>query len=128
MYDWGADSIERLRTLAAQGLSGARIAVAMGDGLTRSAVGSKLKREGIPLLTPAIVPKVKPAPEMPPEPGPPSPVTTLALQRGMCKWPVNSGAPPDGYLHCGAYAPHGPYCADHKARAFSKSHRDTVAA
>lgn len=54
---------------------------------------------------------------------PPQGVTTHALKRGQCSWPLNDGRPE--WRHCGAPAK-GPYCPAHKARSYSKSHRDVV--
>lgn len=138
MFSWGHEEIEKLRTLAAQGLSARQMSLEF-VGASRNAVISRMARSGIPFLNargtrtsvaPLPVSIAEPEPEPMPKTEPiaePSinPVSTLDLQRGQCKWPVTLDSP---FYHCGAHAPHGPYCEPHKARAFSKSHRDPVAA
>ena len=123
-----------MRDLAAQGLSASQIANHLG-GVTRSAVIGQMKRRGIDLKNkrggrhdtvaelPAPVvaePETVPTPEPVAEPSP-EPVTTLALARGQCKFPINDGVPQ--WLHCGASALRGPYCNEHRSRMYSQSHK-----
>lgn len=128
---WGAIQIARLRALAADGLSASDIARSM-NVVSRSAVLSIMRRKGIALKgatgsrpTRVAEPVIAEAAEIAAEPVVEvvrEPVTTLALKRGECKWPYGDGP----FFHCGAPA-RGPYCAEHRARSYSKSHRDAVA-
>ncbi len=120
--DWGPDQIDRVRTLAADGLSAAEIAREIG-GVSRQAVAGVVKRRGIALAGGKATGRAKPRlPPLQSEPEPVAgePVSTLRLKSGQCKWPVSEDSP---WLHCGLPA-HGPYCREHHARSYSKSHRD----
>lgn len=136
---WGAKDKERVRVFAEQGFSARQIASEF-PGVTRNAVIGRMKRAGIPFLnsrggradTVADLPEpisiAEPEPMPKPEPiAEPSvePVSTRDVGRGQCRWPMNDGVP--HWTHCGAYAPHGPYCEPHKARAFSHTSKRDAA-
>jgi len=46
-FVWTEEAVERLKTLHAEGLSGAELAARLGGGLTRSAIFGKLHRLGL---------------------------------------------------------------------------------
>ncbi len=139
--DWGR-SEEKLRALAAQGLSARQIA-SQFVGVTRNAVIGQMKRRGIDLagrrggqrdtVAPLPEPSGQPEPILsgmaahhptPPAVGEESrdtSVSTLELRRDSCRWPTNNGEA-GVWLHCGAHAPHGPYCSEHRKRSYSASH------
>ena len=87
-----------------------------------NALGTRSTVEPLPQPITIAEPEPMPKPEPVAEPSV-EPVTTLALARGQCKFPVNDGKPE--WLHCGARAT-GPYCDSHRARMYSKSHRDAA--
>ena len=143
---WGATDIERLRVLAAQGLSASQISRQF-TGISRNAVISKMKRSGIEFMnkrggrhdTVATLPAPKPSGQSEPSPfgqaahhsAPPAAdeesrdttVSTLELRRGQCKFPMTDDAP---WLHCGAQA-NGSWCPEHRARIFSAARPRSVA-
>ena len=146
---WGATDIERLRVLAAQGLSASQISRQF-TGISRNAVISKMKRSGIEFMNkrggrhdtvatlPAPQPSGQPEPvallsgmaahhPTPPAVGEESRDTTVSTKdlrwSGQCKFPVTDDAP---FMHCGAPA-NGVYCDTHHARMYSAPRARVVA-
>src|SRR5262245_1371825 len=128
MFSWGAEQVQQLRVLAAQGLTASQIAFAIGTG--RSAVIGKMRRNDIPLMGASgprqrperVAMPTKPAALVsePVAPEPSEPVSVRDVARGQCHWPVTSDAP---WMYCGARTT-GTYCAQHLARMYSGSRRD----
>lgn len=82
----------------------------------------KEQHQSLPTLAEPVKPRALPAHE----PSTLTAVTTGELQSQHCRWPLNDGKPE--WLHCGAMACDGPYCPDHRARAFSGGTRSERAA
>ena len=141
---WTNETVERLKTLWAEGQSASVIACRIG-GKTRNAVIGKVHRLGLPGRAtcarthtpgrrtqtlrarsrkdrhPAIKARAKPQrgstalPEL--TPAPPYAVTAATLTGVTCRWPI--GDPFDAGFHfCGrAAGEHVPYCPHHMAIA-----------
>ncbi len=136
---WTDERVERLRSLAAEGLSCRQIAKAFGDGTSRNSVLGKMARLGIPNQSslgarpdrkpPAVKhprhcqraknPHARPpriVPELPTI-APAASVHWLERRFGQCAWPV-SGMGADT-VSCGkAVEPDRPYCPAHCAQAY----------
>lgn len=118
---WTEDRINILRALWKEGLTASKIAVRLGEGVTRNAVIGKAHRLGLasrpsPLKTDTT--KAKPAQKKPPPPAERSKITLLQLTERMCKWPI--GHPGEADFHfCGHLSTAGqPYCPHHAAMAY----------
>jgi len=123
---WPEERIARLRELAGQGLSYQKIADELGCGLTRSAVGGMLNRQGIsnggkrkggrpgreqvpsspkPLLPPPVVdPPAMPAPRKRLWARLYGPRTIMNLRSDTCRWPLwafGAFPDPDTARYCG---------------------------
>lgn len=117
--NWTDENIERLRAMWKQGLACSAIGRALG--CTRNAVIGKVDRLNLPAR---VIPcrvirfasKAKPLPKEPPKQGS---VSLLALESGMCRYPI--GDPKDAaFGFCGCSQKEGsPYCAEHSAIAFT---------
>ena len=111
---WTAERVSELRKLWATGASTAEIGRRLG--VSKNAVVGKAHRTG---LAPRPSPIRRPA-VMPP---PARPMRVAAVGRARCKWPF--GDPQhDDFHFCEAAAMAGkPYCAEHCARAYTRSTR-----
>jgi GcrA cell cycle regulator len=145
--EWGADAIETLRALWAEGLSTAEIGRRMGVSknavigkahrLNLPARPSPIRRDGAagprpatprPIVARPIAPRPvrpatppsapPPAPPPAPRPAPPRHVSRAGVR--TCCWPI--GEPGTrGFHFCGREAlPGKPYCAEHAAVAYVK--------
>jgi GcrA cell cycle regulator len=124
---WTTQAVDRLRELAATGITSHAIAAAMG--LPRAAIMGKAFREGIPLLARrnygvspgSIVPDVNALLPLEERSGAPRAVAALTFKQ--CGWPI--GDPKDGDFHyCCKPRPPGltpPYCSEHVERASPKA-------
>lgn len=117
MSAWTDDRIDQLSRLWLQGLSATAIARALGGGLTRDSVLSKVTRLGLSRGRPA-----KHAGQ--PYPGQPRPevpsdgaATILSIRRDACRWPYGDPAETDFSL-CGRPAERGAFCAAHATLAY----------
>lgn len=117
MSAWTDDRIDQLSRLWLQGLSAAAIARALGGGLTRNSVLSKVTRLGLSRGRPA---KRATRPD-PGQPGSEAPsdgaVTILSVRRDACRWPYGDPAGTDFRL-CGRPAERGAFCAAHATLAY----------
>ncbi len=114
---WTAERVLELRKLWATGASTAEIGRRLG--VSKNAVVGKAHRTG---LVPRPSP-IRPRPATPP----PRPVRLARPGRATCKWPF--GDPQhDDFHFCSAEAlPGKPYCAEHCARAYTRSTRNDEA-
>lgn len=139
-FDWtGHPEIEeKLQTLWSEGISCSRIAKALGHGLTRNAVISKVHRLGlagrstVSSMRKASEPRVQPKPrlvvvkapvvpvveEEPITLGDGSHITILTVTDRMCRWPIGDPAATEFHF-CGRSPKSGsPYCEAHALRAY----------
>ena len=134
--EWTPERTETLTGLWKEGLSTAEIGRRLG--VTKNAVVGKVHRLGLPKRQSPIAAKTAPAataaPAKPavPKPAGPKPqvhkaevVRLEGLRPGMCSWPI--GEPGTESFHfCGGTAvPGKPYCAEHCAKAYVKSSKDS---
>jgi GcrA cell cycle regulator len=134
--------VRALRLYLVEGLSASQVAAALGGGLSRAAVASKVRRLGYHKREVAVrldATRVAPAagvrsriqrhlpPTPPPQPLPPlreapatgQPSTLAALTVNACRWPINDPGPGEMHaaLFCAGVAEVGAYCAVHRALA-----------
>lgn len=64
-YNWDEASFQKVKALHERGLSSAKIAVIMGEGLSRNSIISIMHRRGLRSTKPKPIPKPKPAPRPP---------------------------------------------------------------
>lgn len=130
--DWNDERVATLKAMWDEGLSSSKIALAIGEGCTRSAVCGKVHR--LKLSDRAkrgrhAAPKPKPVkdyrrpsdPQMPVLAVPVTLVPVLVsmedISDQMCRWPIGDPALPD-FRFCGCLPiPRKPYCVDHAATA-----------
>lgn len=124
---WTTQAIDRLRELAAQGLTSQQISDLMG--VSRGAIIGKQQREGIALLgrrlfgvSPGSQQRANPDAVLPLEERSGVGPAILALRPSQCRWPVGAVQAPD-FHYCSA--PRAdftrPYCAAHEEAAASKA-------
>lgn len=134
--DWTDDRIEQLKSLWTEGLSGSKIAAALG-GITRNAVIGKATRLGLTGHRPQRVkatalkaPKISVRSHIPPTPiveedplvlADGNHATVLTINDRMCRWPI--GDPGDeGFHFCGRGPREGsPYCEAHAEKAYDRA-------
>jgi GcrA cell cycle regulator len=144
---WTKESERRaLQLYLLEGFTAAEVAEALGDGFSRNAVISKIRRlghlkriEGAQTRAAPSEAQVRPPrrrvrplgalpPTRPPVPLPPlreagatgAPKTLAALGPGFCRWPIDDPGPGRMYaaLFCAGPAADGRYCPAHRAIAF----------
>jgi len=128
---WTDETIERLKTLWAQGHSASRIADELGEGITRNAVIGKAHRLGLkarpsPVRVDGAKTKSGSAKAKRKKAAKKKTIGLLDLTERMCKWPI--GHPGESDFHfCGAESvPGTPYCQAHCGEAYQtpQSRRD----
>lgn len=120
---WTTQAVDRLRELAATGITSHQIAAAMG--LPRAAIMGKAFRENIPLLARrnygvspgSIVPDINALLPLEERSGAPRAVATLTLRQ--CSWPIGDPREPDFHFCCKPRDPRAPapYCHEHQRTA-----------
>lgn len=135
---WTLDLIAALRKLWSDGLSAAKIAALLGNGITRNAVIGKARRLNLeprkrsPVMRAPRHPRAKPSlvvvagnGSIPPplrlvlsEPPSDKRCTIFDLSDKTCRWPIGHPKEPD-FQFCG-HAPRegSPYCEYHARRAY----------
>lgn len=144
--DWNERQVQTLRDLWAAGDSCARIARAVGQGCTRSAVAGKARRLSLPPRASGPRAAAKQQPKMPkctalahhsvalpPEPVVASeplllagnPITVETILDSMCRWPIGDPATAQ-FQFCGNSPKAGhPYCEAHCRAAYTPAFAPT---
>lgn len=123
---WTTEKLEQLKILHADGATCTQIAAELGDGFSRSAVVSKLRRIGLFSNAKAKKKKLKslPATARPESVSQEGVIpfsqrcSLMELTDKRCRWPIGDPGDPD-FFFCGGQAAEGlPYCAYHSRIAY----------